>query len=117
MASSIGAAQRGENEAAEVDNCEDDAGDVGGGAEMGFTTGVDEDEVGDGVEGGKATRCAQDDGGVAERTMAGCEASGELAGCTIGVMNEEVGAGEGTTLRGGTAVRTIRGVAGFLERA
>ena len=163
VAGSTDAAQRGENEAAEVDNCEDDArdGDADGVAETGFTTSVGEDEVGDGDagggkmkapsmnvqpvssrsfaarlsaslpaaaeiegggstmadEGGKATRCAQDDGGVVvETAMAGCETVGEVAGCTIGVVTEEVGAGEGMTVRGGAAVRTIRGVAGFLER-
>ena len=45
------------------------------------------------------------------------EIVGEASGCTIGVVTEEVGAGEGMTVRGGAAVRTIRGVAGFLERA
>ena len=88
----------------------------GDGAEMGFATVADEHEVGDVVEGGKATRCAQDGGGVVERAVAGCETVADVVGCTIGVVTEEVGAGEGTTVRGGAAVRTNRGVAYFLER-
>ena len=112
MAGSI-SVQRGECEAAEVDNSDGDASD---GAEMGFATVADEHEVGDVVEGGKATRCAQDGGGVVERAVAGCETVADVVGCTIGVVTEEVCAGEGTTVRGGAAVRTIRGVADFLER-
>jgi hypothetical protein len=79
---------------------------------MGFATVADEHEVGDVVEGGKATRCAQDGGGVVERAVAGCETVADVVGCTIGVVTEEVCAGEGTT----AAVRMIRGVADFLER-
>ena len=85
-AGSIGA-QRGEDEAAEVDNCDDDAsdGNAGGGAEMGFTTVADEDEVGDGVK--EDDPWAQVDGGAVRFTQddkvvdgASCETEAEVSG-------------------------------------
>ena len=80
---------------------------VGGGRVMGRTSADDDKDDADGSE---------DTGGGKEGAVAGRETVTEVVGCAIGVVTEEVGAGEGTTVRGGAAVRTIRGVADILER-
>ena len=80
---------------------------VGGGTVMGRTSADGDKDDADGSE---------DSEGGKEGAVAGRETVTEVVGCAIGVVTEEVGAGEGTTVRGGAAVRTIRGVADILER-
>jgi len=83
-----------------------------------FTEGVGEGTVmgRTSADGDKDADGSGDSDGGKEEAEAGRETVTEVVGCAIGVVTEEVGAGEGTTVRGGAAVRTIHGVAGFLER-
>ncbi len=80
---------------------------VGGGTVMGRTSADGDKDDADG---------SGDSDGGKEEAEAGRETVTEVVGCAIGVVTEEVGAGEGTTVRGGAVARTIRGIADFLER-